>query len=1367
MNFIKLALPIVISTILLSPSANANPSVKFQALQQSYQATIRPMLSTYCNDCHSTESKEGELDLERFTTLDTIRKDASVWQRVRTMLSNGEMPPADSTPLPPEQRKQLQLWVNTYLQAEAIANAGDPGPVVLQRLNNAEYTYTIRDLTGLNALSPTREFPVDGAAGEGFTNTGISLSMSPSMLQKYLASAKEIANHLVLLPDGIAFSPHQSRRDRTDHLIGQIQSFYRKYTDHEGGSQVDLHGIKFATNQGGRLPLSRYLAATLEERNALQHGSASIEQIASARNLSDKYLGLLWDTLQGEIDQQEDPLMYNLQQQWKATQKPERLLARITAWQEALWSFNTIGHFGREDGPSSWMEPRSPITFKQIVNWQLPDVGDRDHVTFYLITGHAGDGVAEDVVVWKKPRLLAEGQPTLALSDLQGVEQRIHDTRQAMLGKIDLYLAAVTQIILGKRTANTAAQAFRIDPLLLNNWLDYLRAGGGPVTVEGHFTEQTLSVANYDFINGWGSNATPSIVANSSDQAVKIPGDAKPHAMLAHPSPTNFAAVGWQSPIDAHLTIEAIANDAHNAAGNGIEVAVQHRTSASSGLLWKAILPEGGSGKMLPHTLRVRKGELISFLVGPHEGNHGYDLTQFNLIIREPTGQKRVWNLAADVSANLTESNPRNDNYGHEAVWHFFQGPVKEQFSAIPTTAVIPDKSFLSQWQNALTPTQQTQLASKIRKLALDAPPLEADSPNARLYRQLQSFPIPIDHPKVASPVSTDARFGHPPAHESLSPSDLVVKAPSITEFRVPAQLAKNRTFVTEIALDPTHGREGSVQVKVTEEKPASIDSWPDVPLILSEGSDTHKRIQRGYEHFRELFPAALCYSRIVPVDEVVTLALFHREDDPLKRLMLKDQEAATLDRLWKQLLYVSQEPFQLAIAFEQISEFATQDRPDLVKALRPTAQKVRRRVEVFEQQLATTEPVHLESVIELADQAWRRQLSPKERQQLRDFYRKLRNEKINHPEAIQLTLVRILTSPAFLYHQESPSVGREPTPVSNEQLANRLSYFLWSSLPDPPLRQSAAANRLDEQAVLVAETHRMLQDPRTRRLAIHFACQWLHVRDFDLNVEKNETLYPQFSKLRPAMYEETVRFFEDMFRNNGSILDLLDADHTFLNAKLAQHYGIPNVEGDEWQRVDGLRQFDRGGILGMGTFLASQSGISRTSPILRGNWIFETLLGERLPRPPPNVPQIPEQLPPDLTARELIERHSSDAACAKCHEKIDPYGFALEQFDTIGRLRPQSVNTTTKLADETPVEGFDALRRYLLNQRRDAIVGQFCRKLLGYALGRSVRLSDEPLLAIIKRQLETHDYRFSTAVELIVTSPQFRNIRGREFVAP
>ena len=180
-----------------------------------------------------------------------------------------------------------------------------------------------------------------------------------------------------------------------------------------------------------------------------------------------------------------------------------------------------------------------------------------------------------------------------------------------------------------------------------------------------------------------------------------------------------------------------------------------------------------------------------------------------------------------------------------------------------------------------------------------------------------------------------------------------------------------------------------------------------------------------------------------------------------------------------------------------------------------------------------------------------------------------------------------------------------------------------------------------------------------------------------------------------------------------------------------------------------------------MATVLAKQSGASRTSPILRGNWVSETLLGERLPKPPANVPQLPESVPEGLSARQLIERHSSVAACAKCHARIDPYGFALEQYDAIGRLRAKSVDTKTKLVDGKAIEGIEGLRNYLLTDRRDEVVRQFCKKLLGYALGREVQLSDEPFLKKMRERLEKNGYRFSVAVEAIVTSEQFRNIRS------
>jgi hypothetical protein len=251
-------------------------------------------------------------------------------------------------------------------------------------------------------------------------------------------------------------------------------------------------------------------------------------------------------------------------------------------------------------------------------------------------------------------------------------------------------------------------------------------------------------------------------------------------------------------------------------------------------------------------------------------------------------------------------------------------------------------------------------------------------------------------------------------------------------------------------------------------------------------------------------------------------------------------------------------------------------------------------------------------------------------------------------------------------------------------------------------------------------------------------------------------------------MYEESVRFFVDLFQRDASVLQVIDADYTFLNEQLAAHYGIPNVTGPEWRRVDGVRPFGRGGILGLATTLSKQSGASRTSPILRGNWVVETLLGEKLPKPPKNVPPLPadEAATEGLTVRQLVEKHRSIESCAKCHVRIDPFGFALEKYDAIGRLREKDlgdrpIDVNVSLADGTQFAGLEGLRDYLLNARREVFLRNFCRKLLGYALGRSVQLSDEPLLDQMLVDLKQHDYRFSAAVESIVRSEQFRFHRG------
>jgi hypothetical protein len=253
-------------------------------------------------------------------------------------------------------------------------------------------------------------------------------------------------------------------------------------------------------------------------------------------------------------------------------------------------------------------------------------------------------------------------------------------------------------------------------------------------------------------------------------------------------------------------------------------------------------------------------------------------------------------------------------------------------------------------------------------------------------------------------------------------------------------------------------------------------------------------------------------------------------------------------------------------------------------------------------------------------------------------------------------------------------------------------------------------------------------------------------------------------------MYEESIRFFADLFQNNGSVLNIIDADYTFLNEDLAKHYGIPGVTGAEWQRVDGVKKYSRGGILAQAATLAKQSGASRTSPILRGNWITEVLLGEPLPKPPKGVPPLPddEAATDGLTVRQLVEKHVSDPKCAVCHERIDPYGFSLEAFDAIGRHRDKDlgdrpIDTSVMTKDGAKFDGLDGLRNYLLTARRDAFLRQFCRKLLGYALGRSVQLSDEPLLTQMQNDLAANEYKIDSAVETMVRSPQFREIRGRD----
>ncbi len=764
------------------------------------------------------------------------------------------------------------------------------------------------------------------------------------------------------------------------------------------------------------------------------------------------------------------------------------------------------------------------------------------------------------------------------------------------------------------------------------------------------------------------------------------------HSVAVHPAPSRAAVVAWRSPVAGSVRISGRVVDAHLDCGNGVTWSLEVRRGHATQCLAAGVTEGGTEIPLGPlEAVPIEVGQVVVLVIGPRDGNHGCDLTSIDLRVSDG---KSTWDLAQDVSPNILLSNPHGP-------WHFLSQPA-----GLDSPMALP--APIARWCEAPGPERAKEVREHLRN------------------------ECPLTHPLLAAAWRS---FRASQTNEPLS-----VQAPSVLEWNIPAELSEGAELVVTGKL--AAGSEGSVQLQVLTTEPAdSPDTLiPNAPVIVGADSPARQGIQRSFDQFRALFPLALCYSRIVPVDEVVTLRLYYREDQHLQRLMLDDAEIRELNRLWDELLFVSQAPLKQVDAFEQLYQFATQDRADLVVEFEPMREPILQAAAQFRQQQQASDAAQRQAVIELASRAWRRPLTEQETAGLLAF-------------PPRLMLVRVLASPAFLYRGEATS-GRT-TQVNDWELAARLSYFLWSSIPDDELRDLAEAGTLQDPDVLAAQARRMLKDDKVRRLATEFGCQSLHVRDVAVLDEKSDRHFPTFTQVREAMQEEVTQFYIDLFQHDRSVLALLDADYTFLNRTLADHYGIP-FAGEDWQRVEGIRQHGRGGALGFSAVLAKHSGASRTSAILRGIWVSEVLLGDEIPNPPKGVPTLPEEAPVGLSERQMIERHSSDIRCANCHKRFDAYGFALEGFDAIGRQR--SADTKTVLYDGTAVDGLPGLRDYLLQERREDFLRQFSHKLLGYALGRSIQLSDQPL---IDKLVATEESRIGDLVDQIVRSPQFREIRG------
>jgi hypothetical protein len=402
-----------------------------------------------------------------------------------------------------------------------------------------------------------------------------------------------------------------------------------------------------------------------------------------------------------------------------------------------------------------------------------------------------------------------------------------------------------------------------------------------------------------------------------------------------------------------------------------------------------------------------------------------------------------------------------------------------------------------------------------------------------------------------------------------------------------------------------------------------------------------------------------------------------------------------------------------------------------------------------------------------LARRAYRRPVTDADLQGPLDLYRQARAEG-GFDAGIEMALSAVLVNPQFLFRIEAdpPGVSANSTyRLPDIQLASRLSFFLWSSIPDDELLDLAGRGELSGPGVLERQVRRMLADHRSRNLVTNFAGQWLHLRNLE-SITPDLRLFPDFDdNLRQSFRRETELLFEEIVREDRSVLELLKSDHTYLNERLAKHYGIPNVYGSHFRRVNLGKDAIRGGLLRQGSILMVTSYATRTSPVIRGKWILENILGTPPPPPPANIPALKDNtVSSSLKVRERLAEHRANLACTGCHKLMDPAGFSLENYDAVGRWRAfeegRPIDSMGGLPDGSRFEGVTGLEKALL-KRPEVFVNTLTERLLTFALGRGVESFDAPAIRKIVRDSHSQDYRFSSLIAGIATCTPFQMRRS------
>jgi hypothetical protein len=545
----------------------------------------------------------------------------------------------------------------------------------------------------------------------------------------------------------------------------------------------------------------------------------------------------------------------------------------------------------------------------------------------------------------------------------------------------------------------------------------------------------------------------------------------------------------------------------------------------------------------------------------------------------------------------------------------------------------------------------------------------------------------------------------------------------------------------------------------------------------------------------------------------------FWRDDVPLVELVLDDSGRKELDRLWDEFDFIADHTARTwaqfyfnqsgavdgkdaeagrprpadkaiddpAVIFGLRDDYRAKaaanpaNDPAAVQAVEYHFARINDTLRRIQKLRLDAEPSHLQAVLRFAARAYRRPLSQAEREDLLAYYRRIREKDgLSHEDAVRDLVVSVLLSPKFCYRLDlldtgatvAPAAGASRQtaayqPLSGYALASRLSYFLWASMPDDELL--AAAPTLHRRDALVAQTRRMLKDPRVRGLALEFGGNWLDFRRFQQHNAVDRERFPSFtSELREAMFEEPVRLIEDAIRSDRSVLDLIHGNYTFVNPVLARHYGMPVPAGDDthWVRVDDAGRYGRGGLLTMAVFLTQNAPGLRTSPVKRGYWVVRRVLGETIPPPPPSVPELPkDESKMDRPLREVLAAHRANPACAACHARFDAFGLAFENYGPVGERRDRDsagrrVETDATLPGNVQASGATGVLDYIRQRRENEYVNTVSRKLWAYALNRTPILSDELLLQEMRAQLPANGYRFNSLVETIVTSSQFLNRR-------